>query len=281
MKKHTLLATLSASIAALCACTPGPVIDDPEAFSPVVQLPDCRPNNDGIIEFAELPIVTGAVARNRIGVNVAVDVVGQVGDDGVRFWDLTRPVVDNEPVGTFTVEQMGEQWFADLFPSADVAAPLVPGNSQLGPLIADETSWRLLGGASRDENPAEGQTRIVYDIPSVLYPFPLALGTKVTTTSRATNAKLFGIQTALEDVVDVEVIAVGTVLLPDLILDNTLQVRVRLQRTLLAGDVQQVSYHFVHECLGEVGRFIGEGVPLDEELDEAFTTAKEVWRLAL
>lgn len=277
MKKHTSIL----SAIALCACTPGPVVDDPDAFAPVVQVPDCRPNNDGIITFDELPVVTGAVARNRIGVNVPVDVVGQVGDDGVRFWDLTRPVVDNEAVGTFTVEEMDQQWFADLFPEADFAAPLVPGNSQLGPLVADETGWKLLGGASKEENPPEGQTKIVYDTPSVLYPFPLALGTTVTTTSRATNAVLLGIQTAFDDEVSVEVVRIGTVLLPDLILDNTLQVRVRLKRTLVAGDIQQVSYHFVHECLGEVGRFISEGVPLSEELDDEFTVAKEVWRLAL
>ena len=266
---------------ALCACTPGPVVDDPEAFAPVVQVPDCRPNNDGIITFDELPIVTDAVARNRIGVNVPVNVVGQVGDDGVRFWDLTRPVVDNEAVGTFTVEALDEQWFAGLFPNADFAAPLVPGNSQLGALVANEEGWSLLGAASRDENPPEGQTKIVYDTPSVLYPFPLALGTTVTTTSRARNAVLLGIQTAFDDEVSVDVVRIGTVLLPDLILDNTLQVRVRLKRTLVAGDIQQVSYHFVHECLGEVGRFISEGVPLSEELDDEFAVAKEVWRLAL
>ena len=55
----------------------------------------------------------------------------------------------------------------------------------------------------------------------------------------------------------------------------------KLERTLVAGDVQQVSYHFVHECFGEVARFISAAVPLSEELDEDFTIAREVWRLAL
>ena len=79
----------------------------------------------------------------------------------------------------------------------------------------------------------------------------------------------------------VEVVRRGTVLLPDLELENTLQVKVKLERTLVAGDVQQVSYHFVHECFGEVARFISAAVPLSEELDEDFTIAREVWRLAL
>jgi hypothetical protein len=115
----------------------------------------------------------------------------------------------------------------------------------------------------------------------VLYPFPLQLGTTVTTTSRARNALLLGVQTAFDDTVSVEVVRKGTVILPDLILDNTLQVKVRLERTLVAGDVQQVSYHFVHECLGEVARMTSPAVGLDEELNDVFPVASEMWRLAL
>ena len=275
------LSALSASVLALSACTPETEIDDPEDYLPVVQLPDCRPNNDGVIEFAELPIVLNAVARVRVGTDVAVDVEGQVDADGVRFWDLSLPAVETQPQGTFSAEAMEGQWFASLFPNADIAAPLVPGGSQLGPVIADEQSWRLLGAASKDEDPAEGKTQVVYDTPSVLYPFPLQLGTTVTTTSRARNALLLGVQTAFDDTVSVEVVRKGTVILPDLILDNTLQVKVKLERTLVAGDVQQVSYHFVHECLGEVARFTSPAVGLDEELDDVFPVAKEAWRLAL
>jgi hypothetical protein len=71
------------------------------------------------------------------------------------------------------------------------------------------------------------------------------------------------------------------VILPDLILDNTLMVTVRFKRTLLAGDVQQISHHLGHECLCEVARFTSEAVPLDEELDDNFAVASEVWRLSL
>jgi hypothetical protein len=49
----------------------------------------------------------------------------------------------------------------------------------------------------------------------------------------------------------------------------------------LAGDVQQVSHLFVHECLGEVARFASEAVPLGETLDDDFAVAAEVWRLSL
>ena len=141
-----------------------------------------------------------------------------------------------------------------------------------------------MGAARRSiqrRSPAEGQSRVVYDTPSVLYPFPLQLGAQVSSSSRASNAILQGIPTAFVDDIDVEVTQQGTVILPDLILENTLRVTVRLERTLLAGDVQQVSHHFVHECLGEVARFTSDAVGLDEELDDDFAAAQEVWRLSL
>jgi hypothetical protein len=262
------------------ACDPAPVTDDDENFEPAIAVPDCRPNNDGIIEASELPVVVGATARVRIGQQVPFDVDGD-DDDGTIVWDLTRPDPKDEPLGTLSVQPMDGQYFADLFPEADVAAPLVPGGSLLGPLRIDDDGWKLLGGMSADEDPDEGQTRIVYDTPTTLYPFPLRDGRRVTSRSRATNALLLGIPTAFDDVTEVEVVRRGTVVLPDLILDNTLQVRVRFTRTLLAGDVKQVSYIFVHECLGEVARFVSEAVAVDAALDEDVPVAREAWRLAL
>jgi hypothetical protein len=280
----TVLAVL-AGVAVVFGCEPNPTPVDDDAFLPVIEVPDCRPNNDGVIEAAELPVVVGAVARVRVGQGIEVDIDGDTvtdenGDSRI-VWDLTRPEPQGEPVGTLQVEPMDGLYFEDLFPAADVAAPLVPGGSQLGPLVVDDDAWRLLGAMSALEDPPEGQTRVVYDVPTVLYPFPLRLGSRVTSTSRAQNALLLGIPTAFDDTTEVEVVRQGTVILPDLTLDNTLQVRVRFRRVLLAGDVQQVSYIFVHECLGEVARFVSEAVPLDENLPDNFAVAKEVWRLAL
>jgi len=268
------------SVVGTLGCDPGTPPENPDDFIPVIQVPDCRPDNNGVIESSELPVVLGAVARVRVGQNVPVDIDGEV-IDGVTTWDLTRPEVQTEPVGTLSVESMEGQWFAGLFPGADIAAPLLPGGSQLGPLLVEDDGWKLLGAASKDEDPPEGQTRVVYDRPTVLYPFPLQLGSRVTTTSRAQNAVLLGIPTAFDDTTEVEVVGTGTVILPDLILENTLQVRVRFSRTLLAGEVQQVSYIFVHECLGEVARFVSAAVPLAEPRPDDFATATEVWRLAL
>lgn len=262
------------------ACAPAPLPQNPDDFVPVVTIPNCSPNNDGVIDIDELPVVLNAAARVRVANDVAVDVDG-VDEDGVTVWDLSTPDPETQAQGRLTVEPMLGQWFEGLFPASSIAAPLVPGNSQLGPLVITEDSWELLGAASKDEAPAEGQTRVVYDEPTVLYPFPLQLGATASSSSRASNALLLGIPTAFVDDTEVEVTQQGTLILPDLILENTLRVTVRFARTLLAGDVQQVSHHFVHECLGEVARFTSEAVPLDEELDENFATAQEVWRLSL
>ncbi len=267
------------NVAVAVACDPAPFSPDDD-FVPVVNLPDCRPNNDGVIERAELPVVVGATARVRVGVDVAVDIDG-VTDNGVTAWDLTLPLPDTEPAGSLTVEPMAGQYFDALFPQADVAAPLVPGGSTLGPLAVDDDGYKLFGAMSADEDPAEGQTRIIYDDPALLYPLPLRLGSRAVTTSRAQNALLLGIPTALTDTTEIEVVRQGRVILPDLIVDNALQVRVRLRRVLLAGDVQQTSYIFVNECIGEVARFVSEAVPLSSPAPDNFTTASEVWRLAL
>lgn len=265
---------------ALAACSPAPLDPEADTFVPSVQTPDCRPNNDGVIDSAELPVVLGARARVRVGQSVNVDVSG-VEQDGLTVWDLSNPDPTTEPLGSLTVEKMEDQYFQDLFPGVDIAAPLVPGNAQLGALSVTDERWALLGAASKLEDPPEGQTRIVYDEPSVLYPFPLELGARVSSSSRAQNALLLGIPTAFVDDVEVEVTGQGRVVLPDLILENTLRVTLRLARTLLAGDVQQTTHVFVHECIGEVARVQSDAVPLDDVLDDDFAVAKEVWRLAL
>lgn len=263
------------------ACLPASLPEGDEAYVPVVAAPVCSGDNDGTITSAELPVKAGVIARYRIGQDVEVDVDGSVDDDGVVVWDLSRPDPASEPLASLSAETMEGQWFADLFPQATLAAPLSPGNAQLGPIVVDEHGWYLLGAASKEQEPAEGPTRVVYDEPTTLYPLPLAVGARATSTSRADNALLLGVPTSFVDETEVEVVRRGRVILPDLVLDNTLQVTVRLKRTLVAGDVQQVSHHFVHECLGEVARFTSPAVPLSQPLDDDFAVAQEVWRLSL
>jgi hypothetical protein len=218
----------------------------------------------------------------RIGSNVAVDVEGAAGRGSARVWDLSRPNPEEEPVGLLTLAPMTGQWFADQFPNADVAGPLQPGNALYGPLALDDDGVKLLGSASSDEHPSEGETLLVYSDPVTLYPIPLQLGDHVVSDVQAIDGQALGIPVAVDDKYTVDVKAHGEVILPDLVLENALRVTIRLERTPVAGlAVQQVTHVFVTECLGEVARFVSPFVPLDQSLDDDFPVAAQVWRLSL
>jgi hypothetical protein len=268
------------ALCALTACEPAPLDDDAE-YAPAFAAPACRPNDDGTITKDELPFVVGAVSRVRVATGpVEVDVVG-TDEDGVRTWDFSRPDPETEPVGELTLSTMDDQWFASSFPNADYAGPLVPGGALQGPLVVDDDGVKLLGAASAEPDPPEGRTIVVYDEPVVLYPFPIEGGARVQSVATASNAKLFGLPTALTDDYIVEVTGRGTLILPDLILENTQRVTIRLERTLLAGDARQVTQVFVHECLGEVVRVVSEAKTLADDIPDEFTTASEIRRLSL
>lgn len=256
--------------------------DADDSYEPVVTAPDCRPNNDGVIERAEMPFVVGAVARVRVGEGpLAVNVDGFEDETGEITWDFSTPAPASQPLGRLELQRMEGQWYAADFPTAQYAGPLNPGGSLRGAVRVDDTGVSLLGSASEDQNPPEGRTHLVYSGPVVLYPFPLREGAHAVSNVTANNAMLLGLPTALQDSYDVTVTARGKVILPDLILHNTLRVTLRLRRTLVVGDAQQVTHVWVHECLGEVARIVSPTARLSETLPDSFETAQEMWRLSL
>src|SRR5688500_11120371 len=172
-------------VTALCACEGAPyglgpdpgALDGDDDYEPVVQAPDCRGNNDGVIARDELPFIEGAVARVRVRQGpVDMDTTGFIDEDGDRRWDFSTPDPESEPLGRLQLQGIRGHWFSDRFPEAQHAGPLVPGGSLLGPLRIDDGGVYLLGSASADENPPEGQTLVVYDVPVKTYPFPLQEG---------------------------------------------------------------------------------------------------------
>lgn len=252
-----------------------------------VELPACAPNLDGRITRDELLFVAGATARVRIGRNIDLSslIAGEAGQGSARVWDLTRPPPEEDELGLLTVEEMHGQWFEAEFPDAQLAGPLVPSSdglsSILGPLSITDDAVLIHGSASRDEDPSEGKTLLVYEEPVALYPFPLELGTHKETVTQALNGVARGIPLAIEDTFIVDVTAHGEVRLPDLILEDALRVTLRLERVPVAGlSVQQVTHVFLNECVGEVARIVSPFVPLDEPLPDEFETAAEVWRLS-
>ena len=267
----------------MVACEPLATVPD-LPYTPPILVPDCVPVDDGVIEPAEMPFVTGAVARVRVGKDIPVEVNGAADPDnpGRRIWDFSRPEPQEEPLGTLVVEPATGHWFDDTFSDVDVVGPLSPGNALLAPLRLTDAGVALLGTASAVEDPPSGQTLIAYDAPILLYPLPLDESTAVTTESDAINARVFGLPFAMHDTYTVEVTGRGRVILPDLILDDTLRVTLRLVRVPIAGfATQQVTHVWLTPCLGEVLRIISPAVPATEILNDAFPMAHEVWRMSL
>jgi hypothetical protein len=277
--KKTLV--LVAGLVLVAACEPAPLPED-ELYEPAVLIPACQPNNDGVIEAHEMPFVSGVQARYRIAEgDLDVDVKGRVGDDGVRVWDFSRPDPETEPVAMLGATSPVGWWFADTFPGADLVGPLEPGGAFQTPITIDDDGVRALGFASSEADPQVGTTLAVYDDPVLLYPFPLEEGTRVQSTTRANDAELYGLPVAFDDSYDVEVTSRGTLRLPHLILENTLRLTLRFERTLVVGDTRSVTHVFLHECLGEVARVSSQSVPLAEDIPDEFETASQIRRLSL
>ncbi|MDF1562097.1 MAG: hypothetical protein P1V51_03590 [Deltaproteobacteria bacterium] len=275
-----LLALLGvASIAAL-GCEPAPVADDP-SLDPAVRVAACTPDNDGVLEAGELAFVPDLKARYRVRESaIDFDTAGRL-EEGVTVWDLSRPDPESEPVARLGLSALAGQWFAGDFPGADLVVPLDTRGDTLGAVHADEGGLHLHGFASAQESPPEGRTLAVYQAPVTLTPLPMALGGAWTETVRASNATLLGLPGTFDDAYEVEVTGQGRVILPDLILENTLRVTLRLERTLLAGEVRQISHVWMHECLGEVARATGPLLPLSEPYPDELTTIVELRRLSL
>ncbi|RMG11673.1 MAG: hypothetical protein D6729_17685 [Deltaproteobacteria bacterium] len=270
----------AALLLVLAACEPAPAPNEPE-LGPASHVPGCRPDNDGIIEAAELPFALGVLARYRVREQeIDIDVDGRE-EAGVTLWDLSRPDPSHDPLARLGPLPIEGRWFTDRFPNATAVLPLDPRGQLLGAVDFSEEGLRLHGFASAEATPPEGQTLARYDHPVLLLPAPMALGRSWSFTARAENATLRGIPGAFEDRYELEVTAEGRLVLPDLILDRTLRLTVRLERALLTGDVRQVSHHWIHECLGETARVTGPLLPAGEPYPDTLPTIVELRRLSL
>ncbi len=257
------------------ACSPGnpPIADtggEPFVF-------DCEGDNDGSISASELPVATGLSVpylANAAGTTVVTDPHGQQ-DETSTTWDFTSAP------GTLTVDfpmlDPGGLWFDSHFPDADFAAPLFAHEPLLlGVISASEHELSMLGLASREEAPAEGQTLVVYDQPVKVYDLPLELGTQWESSGSFNDAVIAGVPNAgLEDY-SFEVDAIGTLLLPGYALENTLRLHVELTQTFAvsSGDntVESQRYLYLRECFGELARITS----LPGETSPDFVEASEL-----
>lgn len=265
----------------LLACSDNlshPVGPTPYEPAPPVSL-TCVPNLDGQISAAELTPTFDVPANfliNPANSTRPFDTKGTIDESGRRLWDLSLPETD--PTLSVAARSIVGAWYASNFPSDAFVAPLDAGKSLEGIYRHDETSLTLLGLASSEPSPAEGQTLWVYRTPVVLYRFPLTLGARWTSVGEVEDGLVRGLPYAGRDTYTFEVRDAGALVLPDMTFSQTLRVMSTLVSQPAVGQSQtrhQVSWLF--ECFGEVAR----ATSLPNEPNPDFTTAGELRRLGL
>lgn len=270
-------------VLAFAACGPNqtPVPDrDPYETESQYALP-CLPNLDGQITAQEASPSFGATASylvSPLGATRRIDLDGKDNGDGTRLWDYsTDDALDQAiRIGPTSIEG---KWYASAFdnPSA-FSTPLDAAGRNENILAIDESSLKLLGVASTEENGPSGKTLFVYDPPIEFYKFPLTPGTRYESTGVIRNGTFQNIPYAGEDTYAVEVDGIGEVRLPDLIATQVLRVRITVTVAPAAGvatTTQQTS--FLSECLGEITRATSK----PGETEKNFSEASEVRRLGL
>ena len=280
--KHLTYIALLVPLAALAAgCSTNQTHPERDRYVPGDPTPlGCTPNLDGQIDASELTPAVGVPVSYLVspaGSMPTVDVAGRVDDEGRRVWDWSLDD-GTDQLATLEARTLDGQWFADSFPGGELVTPLDAGGRTVGVYIHDERALWILGIASVDREPSEGQTLVVYDEPVPLYRFPIAPGDEHVAVGEVRDATLRGLPYAGRDVYEVRVDAVGRLELPDLGFDQVHRVRTRVTAEPAAGmpvSQRQVSYLF--ECFGEVARATSQ----PNETEENFTTASEVRRLAL
>ncbi len=240
----------------------------------------CVPNLDGKIEASELtPAFDTPVSYlvSPAGKDQPIDLAPKPAADGKQRWDYSIDSKDDQ-LATISASHITGKWYAARFPESAFVAPFDAAGRTEAVYAFDAQSISLLGLASKEQNPAEGQTLFVYSAPVAIYKFPLAPGVAYTSIGEVRNATLRGLPYAGRDLYEVKVDAVGQLDLPDVIFQQALRVRTKVTVEPAAGAAttqQQVSFLF--ECFGEVARVTSKS----GEKSEDFTVASEIRRFGL
>ena len=271
---RTALLTLFSAQA--MACSPGnPEIVETGDDSEWIY--DCQGDNDGVIQADELPWATGVAVpylANAAGTTVAVQPAGQL-IQGTTTWDFTQ--APGPLAVALDLVDPADRWFGEHFPDASYAAPLFAHDLDVLAVFATyEDRFEMLGLASREEQPAQGQTLLIYDEPVEVYRFPLELGSSWTVSASFRDATLYGITNAGTEEYSFEVDTQGAVLLPGFTMENSLRIRVDVSQTfaVTSGDnpLLSVRHLYVRECFGELARITS----LSGQTDPDFELAAEL-----
>lgn len=261
----------------LSACSEGnPEIKDTDTGGVTVE---CEGDNDGAIDAAELPVVTGLsvpYVSNAVGTTATVELDGTL-EGGTRVWDFTSGPTDLRR--DMEILDPSGLWFASEFESPEFAsATFVQAPDLLGVYRQDGDEVLLLGYASREEAPADGQTLMVYETPVPAWRFPLQKGSTWGATSSYSKLIVQGIQNGGSETWSFEVDEIGDLLLQGYRMENTLRLRITMEQSLdvSVGGKSHIYRQalWMRECFGDLARAVA---PLDAEED--FSVVNELHRL--
>jgi len=236
--------------------------------------PLCRPNGDGIISDAEMPIQAGLGGLFRLNDpahEVRVDLLGQLeGEQPV--WDFRDDALGELERVERTTSPEGF-WFAPHFPEATYVGVLDAGLGMLAIFKRVEGALQLLGVASER---VDG-TLLIYDTPVDALRFPLKPGDSWRA-STAARGQLEGADVVLEMSYHFTAGAAGRIQLPagDIpVIPLNMTATQQVEGAPFA--MQRRSLLFMAECLGGVTRVVSR----NNEEAEQFTQAVEVARLTI
>jgi hypothetical protein len=237
----------------------------------------CLPNLDGRIDASEIqPAIDTPISYlvSPAGSERVVDVVGSdVG--GAISWDFGADYADDQ-LARIVPTRVSGHWYEASFPPDAFVTPFDVGDTVENVLRQDEQALWLLGIASREPDPPEGKTLLVYDMPIALLRFPVQPGSNYVSSGSIQNGTLRGLPYAGKDTYEIAADAVGTVLLPSLEFTQAHRVRTKVTVAPVVGQStsrRQVSFFF--ECFAEVVRVTSNA----DESEPDFTSAAELRRL--
>ncbi len=231
----------------------------------------CLPNNDGVIERAEVPLAAGLDAKFLTAENAPVDTAGAAQADGSRNWNLAGSL-SGDHLALVATQALAGQWFQSSFAGASYSAKLSDTQPLLGVFQITSSSLLLQGVVS----PSGGATRteLKYAPATTVLSFPLSMGKSWTTTSNVTGVAQ-GVLANYTEKYDYAVDAHGMLATPFGSFP-VLRTRVVLTRTVGLLKTTLRTYLFTTECFGTVASIVSK----DNEPNAEFTTAAEVQRLS-
>lgn len=252
--------------------------DRDKATGPDVVPLACVPNLDGKIDSSELAAAIGVDVNYVIsppGAVRGVDLEGKAIEGGRLEWSFSADFADDQAL-VVTPRLAKDQWYAASFPPDAFVTPFDAGGrvDSIGRLT--DQGLEVVGLASHEENPTEGQTLLVYGAPIKILSFPVQPGVQFVSTGTITNGKARGLPYAGKDTYEVTVDGIGSIDLASFSFEEVHRVRTKVTvEPAVGAPATQIQVSFFAECFGEVVR----ATSATGEMNLGFTEAAELRRL--